>query len=99
MSDNYISNKKPFFPVSKSLMTYLSMYSREMPISILYSDLRHYQDTIPLEDNTGKATLWETALYPETQMQELNEGLIEIYSILKSDGATHGSRSSGTDLK
>ena len=88
MSDNYISNKKPFFAVSKSLMTYLSMYSREIPISILYSDLRNYQDTIPLEDNTGKATLWETALYPETQMQELNEGLVEIYSILKSDGAT-----------
>jgi len=88
MSDNHISNRKPFFPVSDALMTYLIMYSRKLPIHILYSDLKHYQDTIPLEDKDGRSTLWETVLYPETQMQELNTGLIEIYSILKSDGAT-----------
>ena len=42
-----------------------------------------------LEDKSGALTLWETALYSESNMKELNEGLIEIYSILKSDGTTH----------
>ena len=88
MSDNHISNRKPFFPVSDVLTTYLRQYSRELPIHVLYSDLKHYQDTIPLGDKDGRSTLWKTTLYPETQMQELNESLIEIYSILKSDGAT-----------
>ena len=89
MSENHISNKKPTYPVNNSLMDYLRKYSRELQIPICYIDLKHYFTKVSLEDKSGALTLWETALYSESDMKELNEGLIEIYSILKSDGTTH----------
>lgn len=69
-------------------MDYLRKYSRELKIPVSYLDLKHFFTSIPLEDKDGNATLWETALYSESEMKELNEGLTEIYSILKSDGLT-----------
>jgi len=89
MSENHISRKKPSYPISNPLMAYLRKYSRELKIPVRYLDLKHYFTTVPLEDKDGNSTLWETALYTESEMKELNEGLTEIYSILKSDGATH----------
>lgn len=89
MSENHISRKKPFYPINNPLMNYLRKYSRELKIPVRYADLRHYFTTIPLEDQDGNRTLWETALYSESEMKELNEGLTEIYSILKSDGVTY----------
>ncbi|MCS5663808.1 MAG: hypothetical protein NZ604_05950 [Flavobacteriales bacterium] len=89
MSENYTSQKKPTYPVGKPLMGYLRKYSRELRIPVRYLDLKHYFTTVPLEDNGGDPTLWETVLYSESDMKELNEGLTETYSILKSDGTTH----------
>jgi len=89
MSENHISRKKPSYPINNPLMAYLRKYSRELKIPVRYLDLKHYFTTVPLEDKDGNATLWETALYSESEMKELNAGLTEIYSILKSDGATY----------
>lgn len=89
MSENHISNKKPTYPISNHLTDYLRKYSRELRIPIRYLDLKHHFTKVPLEDKDGNLTLWETALYSPSEMKELNEGLTEIYSILKSDGATH----------
>jgi hypothetical protein len=55
---------------------------------VQYLDLKRFFTVVPLEDKDGNPTLWETALYSDSEMKELNEGLTEIYSILKSDGAT-----------
>jgi len=88
MSENHISSKKPTFPISNYLMDYLRMYSRELKIPVRYIDLKHFFTSVPLEDKQGNPTLWETALYTESEMKELNDGLTEIYSILKSDGTT-----------
>ena len=88
MSENHISKKKPSYPISQALMDYLRKYSRELTIPVSYLDLKHFFTSIPLEDKDGNATLWETALYSDSEMKELNEGLTEIYSILKSDGLT-----------
>lgn len=88
MSENHISKKKPSYPISQALMDYLRKYSRELIIPVSYLDLKHFFTSIPLEDKDGNATLWETALYSDSEMKELNEGLTEIYSILKSDGLT-----------
>ena len=88
MSENHISKKKPSYPISQALMDYLRKYSRELRIPVSYLDLKHFFTSIPLEDKDGNATLWETALYSDSEMKELNEGLTEIYSILKSDGLT-----------
>ena len=89
MSENHTSHKKPTYPVSNPLMGYLRKYSRELRIPIRYLDLKHYFTSVPLEDQGGDPTLWETVLYSESDMKELNEGLTETYSILKSDGMTH----------
>ena len=88
MSENYISYKKPFFPINVPLMGYLRKYSRELKIPVQYLDLKRFFTVVPLEDKDGNPTLWETALYTDSEMRELNQGLTEIYSILKSDGAT-----------
>jgi len=88
MSENYISYKKPFFPINVPLMGYLRKYSRELKIPVQYLDLKRFFTVVPLEDKGGNPTLWETALYTDSEMRELNQGLTEIYSILKSDGAT-----------
>ncbi len=69
-------------------MNYLRRYSRELKIPVRYIDLKHFFTSVPLEDKQGNPTLWETALYSDSEMKELNEGLTEIYSILKSDGLT-----------
>ena len=69
-------------------MDYLQKYSREIKIPVRYIDLKHFFSSVSLDDKDGNSTLWETALYSESEMSELNEGLTEIYSILKSDGTT-----------
>ena len=89
MNENHISHKKPFFPINEPLMDYLRKYSRELKIPVRYLDLKHFFTLVPLEDKDGNPTLWETALYSDSEMKELNVGLTEIYSILKSDGTTH----------
>ena len=88
MSENHISRKKPSYPISTPLMDYLRKYSREHKIPVSYLDLKHFFTSVPLEDKDGNPTLWETALYSDSEMKELNEGLTEIYSILRSDGLT-----------
>ena len=88
MSENHISKKKPTYPISQALMDYLRKYSRELKIPVRYLDLKHFFTSIPLEDKDGNPTLWETALYSDSEMKELNQGLKEIYSILISDGLT-----------
>ncbi|EAY31124.1 hypothetical protein [Microscilla marina] len=81
-----ISKKKPFFPISENLRTYLSGYGRHSEFSLNYNDLLRYTDTFPLEDRYGKDTLWETVIYPQYAVQELHSALSFIYAILKMDG-------------
>tara|TARA_B100000780_G_C21125347_1_gene456457 strand:- start:2878 stop:3906 length:1029 start_codon:yes stop_codon:yes gene_type:complete len=88
MSENHISKKKPAYPISQPLMDYLRKYSRELEIPVRCLDLKHFFTSIPLEDKDGNTTLWETAMYSDSEMKELNQGLKEIYSILISDGTT-----------
>ncbi|RYZ53621.1 MAG: hypothetical protein EOP49_06975, partial [Sphingobacteriales bacterium] len=81
-----ISRKKPFFPVTEGLKEYLAYYGRKIPLPVRYDDLLRFTTAIPVYDNKGKDTLWETALYNPEDTQHIHEGLKQIYSILKTEG-------------
>lgn len=78
--------RKPVYPISSGLREYLAKYEREIKLPVTYSDLRHFRESTPLTDKTGKDTLWQSVLYYSFEMERIHEGLKEIYSILKAGG-------------
>lgn len=80
------SRKKPFFPVSTELRSYLKTHGREMALPISYNDLLQFTYSIPIRDKTGKDTLWEKTLYDMKEWQYLKEGLINLYAIIRTEG-------------
>lgn len=81
-----ISKKKIPFKISAALREYLKKYKRAVKVPIEYSDLLRYDNSIPLYDNKGKDTLWETVFYPQDDMKEIHLALKKIYSEIKSAG-------------
>ena len=78
--------RKPVYPISPGLRGYLSRYEREIELPVTYEDLRHFRESTPLADKTGRDTLWQTVLYYSFEMERIHEGLKEIYSLLKAGG-------------
>lgn len=78
--------RKPSFPVGTELRGYLRRYKRERDLPITYDRLRAFREVIPLTDETGKPTLWDTVIYDSNEMAALNEALKEVYAWLKVDG-------------
>ncbi|WP_435354084.1 hypothetical protein [Emticicia sp. SJ17W-69] len=81
-----ITKKKIPFKISHRLRKYLSKYGREKDLPIKYSDLLRYDNAFPLYDKKGKDTLWETVMYPQSDLHEIYEALKIIYADLKTDG-------------
>ena len=81
-----ISKKKFFYPVSKSFKKYLKRYGREMDIPVSYDTLKHFENSIPYFDKSGKDTLWETVFYHPTLTDEIHLNLKRVYTLLKSAG-------------
>jgi hypothetical protein len=81
-----ISKKKIPFKISPRLRKYLVKYGRERELPLKYSDLKRFDNSIPLYDKKGKDTLWETVFYPQTDLAEIYENLKIIYADLKTDG-------------
>ena len=88
---NTISKKKIHYEVQPVLRKYLKKYSRETKLPLKYSDLDHYENSVSLYDNAGRDTLWETVYYSQSEMEEINEGLCRVYSLLKTEGDTEDS--------
>ena len=80
------TQRKPSFPINGELRGYLRRYRRERELPITYERLRAFQEVIPLTDDNGKPTLWDTVIYDATEMPALNEALKEVYAWLKVDG-------------
>jgi hypothetical protein len=80
------SKKKKPFPVSDAFQAYLDEQHRVVELPLEYDDLLRYTDSIPLLDFDGNDTLWETVFYPQSETQEINDGLRMIYALLKTDG-------------
>jgi hypothetical protein len=80
-----ITKKKIIYPVNEPLREYLRQQERENP-AIRYRDLTRYSNTIPLYDNAGRDTLWETVLYHQSEIDHIHKSLKMVYSNLKSAG-------------
>ena len=80
------TQKKPTFPVVDGLRGYLRAYKRERDLPVTYERLRGFSEVIPLTDEDGKPTLWDTVIYDGGEMRALNEALKEVYALLKVDG-------------
>lgn len=80
------TQRKPSFPINADLRNYLRRYRRERELPVTYERLRGFQEVIPLTDETGKPTLWDTVIYAASEMAGLNEALKEVYALLKVDG-------------
>lgn len=86
--NDHIIKKKTSFAVSKSFKKYLKRYGREMPLPVSYSTLKYFDESIPVLDNAGKDTYWETVFYHPSIKAEIHAGLKRTYSLLKSSGHT-----------
>lgn len=86
MSENKISRKKPIFPISRELRKYLKYYGRDVVTGVQYSDLLRFRNSFSLYDKKGKDTLWETVYYEQSEMEQLNKSLTNIYAQLKTGG-------------
>jgi hypothetical protein len=81
-----ISKKKPAYAISKQLRLYLEKFDRDMKLPVSYEGLMHWKEGFPIIDKNGVDTLWESVMYEPSRMEELNQGLTEVYALLKTDG-------------
>lgn len=82
--NNRIIEKKPFFPVSKDLLTYLKRYGRSCELPRIYEGLTEFVRAFPCMDPDGNDTLWQTVSYEPARQAELGRHLCRIYSELKT---------------
>jgi hypothetical protein len=80
------TRRKPSFPIKQDLRAYLRRYRRELELPVTYERLRAFHEVIPLTDDAGRPTLWDTVIYDANEMPSLNDALKEIYAWLKVDG-------------
>lgn len=83
---NKPSRKKPFFPVNEELRSYLKTHGREIKLPVSYNDLMNFTYSVPVRDKEGKDTLWEKTLYDMEEWRYLQEGLIKLYAVIKTEG-------------
>jgi hypothetical protein len=83
---NKPSRKKPFFPVNNELRSYLKLHGREIKLPVCYNDLMKFTYSLPIKDKNGKDTLWEKTLYDMDEWKFLQEGLVKLYAIIKTEG-------------
>ncbi len=80
------SKKKIPFSIPEVLWDYLSQFDRQTSLPLQYQDLTRFSTSLPLIDQNGVDTLWETVYYTESEREELHQALTQIYALLKTDG-------------
>ncbi len=78
--------KKPSYPISPELRSYLRRYRRDRDVPVTYGRLRAFAESAPLQDSQGRPTLWETVVYDRLDMDDLHDDLKRIYALLRVDG-------------
>ena len=81
-----ISKKKPNYPIHPELRSYLRKYRREAHLAATYEALLQFSNSIPVLDQEGKDTLWQSVIYDNYLQAEVQKALVEIYAALKTDG-------------
>ncbi len=86
MEYNEIRYKKPAYPLKAHLRDHLRQYSRLETLPVSYDDLLHVKETIPNYDEDGKNTLWYSAIYDQSETEDLHRSLIQVYQKLVNEG-------------
>ncbi|SDB20347.1 hypothetical protein SAMN03097699_0077 [Flavobacteriaceae bacterium MAR_2010_188] len=86
MKDLKISYKKPSYPVTDKLNSYLAEYNRNIKLPIFYDDLLRFQGSVVVYDKNDEDTLWIRVYYNEYERQDIDHSLKKVYTILHSDG-------------
>ncbi len=86
MKDLKISKKKPSYPVTSKLHSYLSEYKRNIRIPVIYDDLLRFQGSVVVYDKRDNDTLWVRVYYNEYEREEIDLSLKKVYTNLHSDG-------------
>lgn len=81
-----ISKKKVNYPINTQLANYLLVNAREIDLPIQYEELTRFDTGINVYDKHGNDTLWQTAVYNQSEIHHIHEGLKEMYSVLKTEG-------------
>jgi len=80
------SPRKPSFPIRPPLASYLMRFRRALSLPASYERLGAFRESVPLADPTGRDTLWESVIYPSSEMAALKVDLKYIYALLKVHG-------------
>ena len=86
MTEKLMSKKKPFFPITKVLNEYLSLYNRNLKIPIFYEDLKRFSGSVVVYNKNDKDTLWVRVFYSEHERADIDLSLKKVYNLLHSDG-------------
>ncbi len=86
MEFNHIEYRKPFYKIKQPLKAHLKQYSRFVELPISYDDLVRYHDLIPLVDEDGEDTLWNAVLYGQSDIENIQRNLKNVYQMLSADG-------------
>jgi hypothetical protein len=78
--------RKPSYPISAALRTYLAGHGRELELPVSYGRLGKFMEAVPLFDAEGRDTLWETVIYGPDELAQLKVDLKRVYALLKVDG-------------
>ena len=81
-----MSDKKPSFPITKNLDSYLSFYNRKLIIPIFYEDLKRFSGSVSVYNEKDIDTLWVRVFYSDFERKEIDESLKRVYNLLHSDG-------------
>jgi hypothetical protein len=80
------TRRKPSYPISRRLSAYLARFRRELEIPVTYARLEGFRESVPLADADGRDTLWESVIYPRSEMDGLKLDLKYVYALLKVHG-------------
>ena len=86
MTEKLMSKKKPYFPITKELNEYLSLYNRNLKIPIFYEDLKRFSGSFVVYNKNDKDTLWVRVFYSEHERADIDLSLKKVYNLLHSDG-------------
>ena len=86
MAEKLMSKKKPFFPITKELNEYLSLYNRNLKIPVFYEDLKRFSGSVVVYNKNDKDTLWVRVFYSEHERADIDLSLKKVYNLLHSDG-------------
>ncbi|MEK9613962.1 MAG: hypothetical protein VW080_08570 [Flavobacteriaceae bacterium] len=90
MEEKLISQKKPFYPLSDALASFLKTYDRWIETPIYYDDLLRFSGSVVVYDKNDEDTLWIRVYYTDSERREIDYNLKKIYTLLHSDGNEMG---------